>query len=39
VFDARLEREVSRIRACVWRSYAVADQYCFTGAFAGTVSR
>ena len=32
-------RGTSRMRACVARSYSVADQYCFTGAFAGTLSR
>src|SRR6476646_9735793 len=36
--DERLGRETSRIRAWVSRSYTVADQYCFTGALAGTLT-
>jgi len=37
--DERLARDMPLISACVCRSYAVTDQYCSTGGFAGTVRR
>src|SRR4030095_7478850 len=39
VNEDRLDHCIFRMSACVARSYAVADQYKVTGAFAGTLRR
>ena len=38
ICEERLARAMLRIKACVWRSYAVTDQYCSTGALAALLT-